>query len=77
MLYPNKHTQFEESIIFKMLHILDYNLKDETNINELYLKVKHKYNNIDEFIYSIDLLYVLDVIEIDFNTETISYVNRN
>ena len=77
MLYPNKHTQFEESIIFKMLHILDFNSNIDININELYAKIKHKYNNIDEFIYSLDFLYVLDVIEIDFNTEIIHYVKGN
>ena len=77
MLYPNKHTQFEESIIFKMLHVLDFNSSNDINIIELYSKIKHKYNNIDEFIYSLDFLYVLDVIEIDFNTETIHYVKGN
>jgi hypothetical protein len=77
MIYPNKNIRFEDSIIYKMVEILDVQNASEMNIHELYSKVKSKFKNTDEFILSLDVLYVLDMIEIDFKTETIKYANRN
>lgn len=74
MIYPNKNIRFEESILYKMLHILQFNYQGEISVKELYEDLKGKYENIDEFIYSLDLLYVLDIIDVDFNKETINYV---
>ena len=36
MLYPNKHTRFEESILYKMLFILELNELKEIKIISLY-----------------------------------------
>lgn len=77
MIYPNKNIRFEDSIIYKMVEILDVQNDSEMNIHVLYSKVKNKFINIDEFILSLDVLYVLDMIEIDFKTETIRYAKRN
>lgn len=74
MIYPNKHIKFEESILYKMLYILEQRKSGVININELYKKLKRKFSNIDEFIYAIDVLYVLEMIEIDFDTQTLEYV---
>jgi hypothetical protein len=77
MIYPNKHIRIEDSIIYKMVSILEVQNDSEINIHELYSKVKNKFSNTDEFILSLDVLYVLDMIEVDFNTETIKYANTN
>jgi len=77
MIYPNKHIRIEDSIIYKMIAVLEVQHDSEMNIHDLYSKIKDKFSNTDEFILSLDVLYVLDMIEIDFNTETIKYVNRN
>jgi hypothetical protein len=77
MIYPNKHIRIEDSIIFKMIAILEVQNDSEMNIHDLYSKIKNKFSNTDEFILSLDVLYVLDMIEVDFNTETIKHANRN
>lgn len=77
MIYPNKHITFEESIIFKMISILENSNEFEVDIHELYKRTKKKFKNADEFIYSLDVLYVLDMIEVDFSNETVKYVKRN
>jgi len=77
MIYPNKHIQFEESIIFKMISILENGTANEVNIHKLFSETKKKFKNADEFIYSLDVLYVLDMIEVDFANETVKYVKRN
>lgn len=77
MIYPNKHIRIEDSIIYKMIAILEVQNDSEMNLHDLYSQIKSKFSNIDEFILSLDVLYVLDILEVDFNTETIKYANRN
>lgn len=76
MILPNKFITLNESIISKMLVILEYHDND-IEVHSLYEKLENKYDNIDEFLYSIDLLYVLDLIEIDFIKGVMTYVKRN
>ncbi len=77
MIYPNKHIRFEESIIYKMIFLLEAKEHSEMTISELFTKTINKFQNTDEFIYSLDVLYILDEIEIDFENEIIRYVKRN
>jgi hypothetical protein len=77
MIYPNKHIRFEESIIYKMIYILEAQEYSEMTISELFTKTISKFQNADEFIYSLDVLYILDEIQIDFENEIIKYVKRN
>ncbi|HTG66350.1 MAG TPA: ABC-three component system middle component 7 [Flavobacterium sp.] len=77
MIYPNKHIKIEESIIYKMTALLEDETINVISINELYNKTKSKFSNIDEFIYSLDVLFLLDIIEINFESELITYVSRN
>ena len=77
MIYPNKNIRIEDSIIYKMIAVLEVQNDSEMNIHDLYSKIKNKFSNTDEFILSLDVLYVLDMIEVDFNTEIIKYADRN
>jgi len=77
MIYPNKNIRFEESIIFKMISILEEREKLIINIHDLYNETKNKFKNTDEFIISLDVLYALDMINVDFENENIQYVKRN
>lgn len=64
MITPSKTISFKDSITFKMLHILDMQF-EEISIGELYKKTKGKFLGLDEFIFSLDVLYVLGEIEVD------------
>jgi len=77
MIYPNKNIRFEESIIYKMISVLEQREKSTINIHELYNETKTKFNNTDEFIISLDILYALDMINVDFENENIVYVKRD
>lgn len=77
MIYPNKNIRFEESIIYKMISILEKREKLIINIHDLYNETKIKFKNTDEFIVSLDVLYALDMINIDFENENIEYVKRD
>ncbi len=77
MIVPNKLISYRESIIYKMIIIIDYDNLKKINILDLYNKLKNKYSGIDEFIYSIEVLYILEYIDVDFVTGEINYVKRN
>ncbi|MFA0309073.1 hypothetical protein BH581_16755 [Vibrio splendidus] len=64
MIIPNKSVPFKKTVIHKMLVILNLDF-EEIAISDLYSKTKSKFSSMDEFVYSIDLLYVLDKIVID------------
>jgi len=75
MLFPSKFTNFEESIIAKMILILELKERKSIAINLLYLELEKKFDNIDEFIFALDALFALGYIEI--KNEDLIYVNRN
>jgi len=77
MIYPNKNIRFEESIIYKMISVLEQQEQQTINIHDLYNETKTKFKNTDEFIISLDVLYALDMINVDFENENIEYVKRN
>lgn len=74
MITPNKYIDFENSIIFKMLSLIK-DTEQKISVVDLYKKHEADFDGIDEFIFSLDALYALDRIEIDFNTGIINYVS--
>lgn len=73
MITPNKFTPFSKSIIFKMLCLLE-NKQEGKHVTELYREHENSFENIDEFMLALDVLYVLGKIEINFSTGSIVYV---
>ncbi|KYN87437.1 hypothetical protein ATY36_03475 [Vibrio cidicii] len=66
MITPSKTISFKDSITFKMLYILDMQF-EEIPIGELYKNTKRKFIGLDEFIFSLDVLYILGEIDVDLD----------
>lgn len=64
MILPNKSLPFKRTVIFKMISILDVDF-EQMPVSELYKKTKNKFDNLDEFVCALDVLYVLDKVEIN------------
>ncbi|MFG6497269.1 hypothetical protein P8610_18040 [Fictibacillus sp. UD] len=77
MIVPNKVISYSESIIGKMLNVLERISEDEVSIEHLYSSTQEYFEEVDEFIYSLDVLYLLDVIQVDFNKGVVKYVKRD
>ncbi|WP_273850062.1 ABC-three component system middle component 7 [Guptibacillus spartinae] len=77
MIVPNKVIRFSDSIIGKMPIILEYISTKEMTIKELYFSTQNHFEEIDEFIYSIDVLYLLDAIRVDFDKGVVKYVSKD
>jgi hypothetical protein len=78
MILPNKFIKSDESVIIKMVFVLKIcqQLKS-VSIHELYKNTEKHFSALDEFLYSLDVLHVLDVIKVDFVTSTVTYVEEN
>lgn len=67
MITPGKTITLRESILFKSVTILEQDF-DEISLTELYSKTKRKFDGIDEFIYSLDVLFILNKVTVDLTT---------
>jgi hypothetical protein len=65
MLIPNKAIPLDESCLYKTTKILDV-LTDDIDVIELYLKTKNKFNDLAEFMDTLDLLYLLGKVKLDY-----------
>ncbi|TKJ91417.1 hypothetical protein PaeCFBP13512_08725 [Paenibacillus sp. CFBP13512] len=77
MIIPNKVLKFQDTIMSKMLIVLSELIEHEQTISELYENTNDQLDSIEEFIYSIDTLYLLDAIEINWESRMVNYVKRN
>ncbi|PWR72552.1 ABC-three component system middle component 7 [Methanospirillum lacunae] len=62
-MFPNKVISVKESVIWKLPYIIEELNKAELNINVLYDITESKFTNINEFIFCLDILFILDKIE--------------
>ncbi|VVE30266.1 hypothetical protein PTE30175_03517 [Pandoraea terrae] len=73
MITPSKFISFEQSILSR-LPVMRVDAKT-ISIRDLYALTADHFSAIDEFLYALDVLYILDKINIDFESESVEYVN--
>jgi hypothetical protein len=72
MIVPSKFTSIEQSALKKSIALLQsHNVK--TTIIELFEKTSSEFESIDEFILSIETLWILGKLFIDFDSGEITY----
>lgn len=78
MIVPNKIISLNESIIGKMIFILEH-ITEQKNltIEDLFRNTKSHFEEIDEFVLSLDVLYLLNAIEVEFSRGEANYVSRD
>lgn len=74
MKLPSKIINYDESIIGKFTFILDEISLRQFNIYELFDKLKKKFDSLEEYLLTIEVLYLLNKIELCENSEVIKYV---
>ena len=72
MLIPTKFTRLEESTIFKMRCILTGGSKDES-VLDAWIRTRTEFYDASEFLHALDILFVLDMIEVNDNSGVIQY----
>lgn len=74
MRLPSKITSYSESVISKFPPILDVLQSNETGVFVLYEATANHFNNIEEFIDTLDCLFALQKIKYDAEHEVLCYV---
>ena len=74
MITPNKVVPLSESALAKSKYILECG-PDDIELMNLFYKVESQFESIDQFLITLDLLFVLNQIDIDFPTRTVSYAH--
>ncbi|MDR4888839.1 hypothetical protein RGU12_15095 [Fredinandcohnia sp. QZ13] len=77
MIVPNKVISLSESIIGKMPIILKCLSKEEMTVKELFFTTQNDFDEIDEFIYALDVLFLLEAIKVDIDKGVVTYVNKD
>lgn len=67
MIVPTKFTSLDESVLGKAPAILN-EIDTSISIHELYRLVEKRFEDAAEFLYAIDVLFVLDAIQVDSAT---------
>ena len=61
MITPSKSISIQDSLLYKMTIILETDF-NEINITDLYKKTSSNFSSLDEFVYSLDFLFILEKI---------------
>lgn len=77
MILPNKLIKFQDSILAKTIFILDKVSKDSLSISELYNKVKEHFEDINQYILTLDVLFTLEKINYNEEVQVIEYVKED
>ena len=74
MKLPSKITSYNESVLSKMVPILQELEKRDMSLLFLYIKVKNLFKNIEEYIDTSDCLFLIGKIEYAKEKEVLHYV---
>ncbi|MEG0693686.1 MAG: hypothetical protein RR444_11480 [Oscillospiraceae bacterium] len=77
MILPNKLITFKESVLAKTVIILDEVATHDIKASELYDRVKDKFEDLNQYIIALDVLFALEKIKINAEARTIEYVESN
>lgn len=74
MIVPNKFVSLDDSGLGHIGIILNEG-PEPIGLVELYRKVEHKFNGVDQFVITLDILFLLNRIEVNFETRTVTYAD--
>lgn len=77
MILPNKVFRLEDSIIGKTPFLLDVLKQQEISVIELFNMVTIYFEDINEFLTTLDVLFVLNSVELEKESGVLKYVDRN
>ncbi|MBA3031609.1 MAG: hypothetical protein KKF85_16600 [Gammaproteobacteria bacterium] len=72
MITPNKVVPLSASVLGLMTHVLKAG-PTPTQLADLFQQVGDKFESIDQFLLTLDVLFLLDRLTVDFSTERIVY----
>lgn len=77
MILPNKLISFKDCILAKTIYILENISDSDFSVIELYAKVETHFEDLNEYMLALDVLYVLGKIKYNEELRVIQYVEKN
>ena len=75
MRLPNKVTSYQESILSKLIVLLDALCNRDISLTELYSVTQQNFSDMSEFIDALDVLFALNKLEYNEEVEVLHYVS--
>ncbi len=76
MILPNKVVSFDESALSLMPYLLQRG-PAPISIASLYEDASDDFDGVDQFLLTLDLLFILGRISVDMDSGVVSYVDSN
>lgn len=77
MILPNKLISFQDCILSKTVYILEKISDSDFSVIGLYEQVEIHFEDLNEYMLALDVLYVLGKIEYNEELQVIQYVEKN
>lgn len=77
MILPNKLISFQDCILAKTVYILEKISDSDFSVIGLYEQVETHFEDLNEYMLALDVLYVLGNIEYNEELQVIQYVEKN
>lgn len=77
MILPNKLIKFQDSILAKTVFILDEISVRSLSVSELYCLVKEYFEDINQYILALDVLFTLDRVNYNEEMQVMEYVEKD
>jgi hypothetical protein len=77
MILPNKLISFQDCILAKTVYILEKISDSDFSVIGLYEQVEIHFEDLNEYMLALDVLYVLGKIEYNEELQVIQYVEKN
>lgn len=77
MILPNKLIRFQDSILAKTIYILEKVCHEDYSVTKLYEETECHFDDLNEYMLALDVLYVLGKIKYNEELQVIQYVEEN
>ena len=77
MILPNKLISFQDCILAKTVYILEKISDSDFSVIGLYEQVETHFEDLNEYMLALDVLYVLGKIKDNDGLQVIQYVEKN
>ena len=77
MILPNKLISFQDCILAKTVYILEKISDSDFSVIGLYEQVETHFEDLNEYMLALDVLYVLGNIKYNEGLQVIQYVEKN
>ena len=77
MILPNKLISFQDWILAKTVYILEQISDSDFSVIGLYEQVETHFEDLNEYMLALDVLYVLGKIKYNEGLQVIQYVEKN